>query len=297
MTGQRTGLIHNRSFTVFWLGQALSVLGGSVSLLALPLLVLEVTGSLVELGLITALSGVFALATGTFAGHVVDRVDRRRLMIGCDLARAVLLGSVPLVWSFGGPRIWWLYVLTALVTVLKTLFDVAYVSAVPSLVEPADLAAANGRLMGTFALGTLGRHGDVGEGHPLAQFGDPYVDQYVGADHRPLEAGGLLDGGHRTVGPARGGDRDDGGGVRGGHQGLAAEAPAVRGEGIGPGQPQYGVPVAGLLDGESEGEHPGGEVVVEDLVRVCRCQRRHRVIVAARPLPPQLPLREALLRG
>ncbi|MFE9560539.1 MFS transporter [Streptomyces sp. NPDC006487] len=155
MTGGRTGLIHNRPFTVFWLGQALSVLGGSVSMLALPLLVLEVTGSLVGMGLITALSGVFAIATGTFAGHVVDRVDRRRLMIGCDLARAVLLGSVPLMWSFGGPRIWLLYVLTALVTVLKTLFDVAYVSAVPSLVEPADLAAANGRLMGTFALGTL----------------------------------------------------------------------------------------------------------------------------------------------
>ncbi|MCX5403251.1 MFS transporter [Streptomyces sp. NBC_00335] len=155
MTGQRPGLIHNRSFTVFWLGQALSVLGGSVSMLALPLLVLDATGSLVELGLITALSGVFAIATGTFAGHVVDRVDRRRLMIGCDLARAVLLGSVPLVWSFAGPQIWLLYVLTALVTVLKTLFDVAYVSAVPSLVEPGDLAAANGRLMGTFALGTL----------------------------------------------------------------------------------------------------------------------------------------------
>ncbi|MFJ7271892.1 MFS transporter [Streptomyces sp. NPDC099050] len=155
MSGPRSGLRHNRPFTIFWLGQALSVLGGSVSMLALPLVVLDVTGSLVGMGLITALSGVCAIATGTFAGHVVDRVDRRRLMIGCDLARAVLLGSVPLVWSLGGPRIWWLYVLTALVTVLKTLFDVAYVSAVPSLVEPADLIAANGRLMGTFALGTL----------------------------------------------------------------------------------------------------------------------------------------------
>ncbi|MCY0936529.1 MFS transporter [Streptomyces sp. H34-S4] len=155
MSRPRSGLRHNRPFTVFWLGQALSVLGGSVSLLALPLLVLEVTGSLVGMGLITAVSGVFAIATGTFAGHVVDRVDRRRLMIGCDLARALLLGSVPLVWSFGGPRIWLLYLVTALASVLKTLFDVAYVTAVPALVGPDDLIAANGRLMGTFALGTL----------------------------------------------------------------------------------------------------------------------------------------------
>lgn len=41
MTGKRPGLIHNRPFTVFWLGQALSVLGGSASMLALPLLVLR----------------------------------------------------------------------------------------------------------------------------------------------------------------------------------------------------------------------------------------------------------------
>ncbi|WP_328302038.1 MFS transporter [Streptomyces sp. NBC_00435] len=152
---RRRGLLHNRPFTVFWLGQALSVLGGSVSLLALPLLVLHVTGSVVGMGLITAVAGVFSIATGTFAGHVVDRVDRRRLMIGCDLARAVLLGSVPLLWSLGGPRIWLLYVVTALVSVLKTFFDVAYVTAVPALVEPEDLVTANGRLMGTFALGTI----------------------------------------------------------------------------------------------------------------------------------------------
>lgn len=40
-----SGLRGNRDFTVFWLGQALSVLGGSISLLALPLLVLDATGS------------------------------------------------------------------------------------------------------------------------------------------------------------------------------------------------------------------------------------------------------------
>ncbi|MFE2282921.1 MFS transporter [Streptomyces sp. NPDC059443] len=150
-----SGLRGNNSFTVFWLGQALSVIGGSVSLLALPLLVFQITESGFQMGLVTGLGGAVAIAAGTFAGHVVDRVDRRRLMIGCDLARAVLLGSVPLLWALGGSRIWLLYGLTALVAVLKTLFDVAYVTAVPSLVDPADLVTANGRLMGTFAVGTI----------------------------------------------------------------------------------------------------------------------------------------------
>ncbi|MFI1646726.1 MFS transporter [Streptomyces avidinii] len=153
--GARPPLRRNKDFNIFWLGQALSVLGGSVSLLALPLLVLDATGSLVQMGLVTVISGATAIGTGVFAGYVVDRMDRRRLMIACDLVRAVLLGAVPLVWWVAGPQVWLLYVLTALVAVLKTLFDVAYVTAIPNLVRTQDLTAANGRLMGTFALGSL----------------------------------------------------------------------------------------------------------------------------------------------
>ncbi|MFD5419862.1 MFS transporter [Streptomyces sp. NPDC127069] len=148
-------LRRNRDFTVFWLGQALSVIGGSLSLVALPVLVLDATGSLVQMGLITVVTGATGILTGLFAGHVVDRSDRRRLMVVCDLARAVLLGAVPLVWLTAGPLIWPLYVLTVLVTALKTVFDVAYVTAVPQLVGTGELTAANSRLMGTFALGTL----------------------------------------------------------------------------------------------------------------------------------------------
>ncbi|CAL9598186.1 Enterobactin exporter EntS [Streptomyces sp. enrichment culture] len=147
-------LRRNRSFTVFWLGQALSVLGGSITYLALPLLVLDATGSIVRMGLLTVVMGATGIVTGLFAGYVVDRTDRRRLMVACDLGRALLLGAVPFVW-LAGPRLWLLYVLTAAVTVLKTLFDVAYVTSVPALVRREDLAAANARLMGTFAVGTL----------------------------------------------------------------------------------------------------------------------------------------------
>ncbi|MFD7256131.1 MFS transporter [Streptomyces sp. NPDC059874] len=149
-----SSLGRNKNFNVFWLGQALSVLGGSISLIALPLLVLDATGSIIQMGMLTVVSGVTGIGTGLFAGYVVDRVDRRRLMIVCDLLRAALLGAVPFIWM-AGPRVWVLYVLTAGVGVLKTLFDVAYVTAVPQLVRPEDLTTANGRLMSTFAFGTL----------------------------------------------------------------------------------------------------------------------------------------------
>ncbi|MFG2875618.1 MFS transporter [Streptomyces sp. NPDC048337] len=170
-------LRRNKDFTVFWLGQALSVLGGSISLLALPLLVMQATGSLVQMGILTVVSGATGIGTGMFAGYVVDRVDRRRLMIVCDLTRAVLLGAVPFLWWAGGPRIWLLYVLTAL-TALRTLFDVAYVTAVPNLVRTEDLTAANGRLMGTFALGTL--LGPAAAGLLAASVGPTWAGAWTG---------------------------------------------------------------------------------------------------------------------
>ncbi|MET9960695.1 MFS transporter [Streptomyces sp. NPDC006326] len=182
----RSALWRNRDFNVFWLGQTLSVLGGSISLLALPLLVLDATGSIVQMGLITVIAGVTGIGTGLFAGYVVDRTDRRRLMIACDLVRAVLLGAVPFLWS-AGPRMWVLYVLTALVTALNTLFDVAYVTAVPNLVRPEDLTAANGRLMGTFAVGTL--FGPVAAGFIAAGVGPDWALGVDGATFLVSAAG------------------------------------------------------------------------------------------------------------
>lgn len=195
-------LRRNKDFTVFWLGQALSVLGGSISLLALPLLVLDATGSLVQMGMVTVVSGATGIGTGLFAGYVVDRADRRRLMILCDLLRAVLFCAVPVLWWADGPRVWLLYVLTALATVLKTLFDVAYVTAVPHLVRTEDLAAANGRLMGTFALGTL--LGPVAAGFITAAVGAERALAVDGATFLVSAAGLAL---VRFTAPATGDER------------------------------------------------------------------------------------------
>lgn len=71
-------LWRQRDFAVFWAAQTLSVLGDSFALIALPLLVLEATGSLARMGLLTAVGGAAAVVAAVFAGVVVDRVDRRR---------------------------------------------------------------------------------------------------------------------------------------------------------------------------------------------------------------------------
>ncbi|GHG88945.1 MFS transporter [Streptomyces lanatus] len=149
-------LWRQRDFGIFWVAQTLSVLGDSFALIALPLLVLQATGSLARMGLLTAVGGAAAVLAAVFAGTVVDRVDRRRLLIICDLVRLVLYGLVPLVWLFG-PRIWLLYVVLPLCEALGMLFAVGYVTVVRGLVGTDRLTEANGRLNATAAAaGVLG---------------------------------------------------------------------------------------------------------------------------------------------
>ncbi|MFI2432872.1 MFS transporter [Streptomyces sp. NPDC018693] len=149
-------LWRQRDFGIFWAAQTLSVLGDSFALIALPLLVLEATGSVARMGLLTAVGGAAAVGAAVFAGAVVDRVDRRRLLIVCDLVRMVLYGSVPLVWLFG-PRIWLLYAVLPVCEAVGMLFSVGYVTVVRSLVGTGRLTEANGRLNATAAAaGVLG---------------------------------------------------------------------------------------------------------------------------------------------
>ncbi|MFF3904646.1 MFS transporter [Streptomyces sp. NPDC001848] len=151
----------NRDFGIFWAAQTLSVLGDSFALIALPLLVLEATGSLARMGLLTAVGGAASVLTGVFAGVVVDRFDRRKLLIACDLARMVLYGLVPLVW-LGGPRVWLLYAVLPLCEAVGMVFSVAYVTVVRGLVDGERITAANGRLNATAA--AAGVVGPLGAG-------------------------------------------------------------------------------------------------------------------------------------
>ncbi|MGI5150588.1 MFS transporter [Plantactinospora sp. CA-294935] len=143
-------LWRSRDFPLFWAGQALSALGDSFSLLAVPLLVLHATGSVARMGLLTGLVGAASVAAGIFAGHLVDRVDRRLLLLGCDLFRAVGYASIPAIWFFA-PQLWLLYLVAPACAAAGMVFQVGYVAAVPALVGPARITRANGQLYATYA--------------------------------------------------------------------------------------------------------------------------------------------------
>jgi len=109
-SGHPNSLWRNRDYMLLWRGQALSDIGGAVSELAFPLLVLAVTHSPAQAGFVAALRALPAAFFSLFAGVLVDRWDRKRVMLICDTGRALSLASIPIAFAFGHLTIWQLYI-------------------------------------------------------------------------------------------------------------------------------------------------------------------------------------------
>ncbi len=150
---QQTGPIwQNRSFSIFWGGQTLASLGNMFALIAMPLLVFQATGQVVQMGLVTATFTISQLIAGTFAGQLIDTLNRRVLMIFCDAGRALLFATIPLVWVLAGPQVWLIYVVTACGAVLGMIFQVGFVTTVANLVEKEQIITANGYINASMAI-------------------------------------------------------------------------------------------------------------------------------------------------
>jgi len=146
-----TGSNFNGDFWKYWTGETISNLGSSVTLFALPLLVYKLTGSALDLGIAGAATFLPYLLFGLILGAWTDRVDRKRMMIGTDIARAVIVASIPLMAALGLLSVWWIYLVAFLHATLKICFDAGEFAAIPSLVNQDDLVTANGRIQASYS--------------------------------------------------------------------------------------------------------------------------------------------------
>jgi MFS family permease len=146
------GGLDGRSFHLFWGGQTVSSVGDAFAFVAMPLLVLEISGSIAKMGVVTAIASAGQIIAGLFSGTVVDRLDRRRLMIACDVARALFYLAPAIAAAAGHLGLPLIYVVTALGSLVGSVFMVANVAAIPDLVDAGELRQANSRLQASQAL-------------------------------------------------------------------------------------------------------------------------------------------------
>ncbi|HZP28874.1 MAG TPA: MFS transporter [Acidimicrobiia bacterium] len=128
-----------RSYFRLWLAQVVSSTGdwiGLVAILAIAARVSHNSGAAVSLVMTARVVPGFFLAT--LGGVIIDRLDRRRVMVWCDIGRATLLALLPLADSLA-----WLVVISFALEILTLLWGPAKDASVPNLVEPEQLASAN----------------------------------------------------------------------------------------------------------------------------------------------------------
>ena len=138
----------NRPFRLLWTARTVSFAGDSLGLVALMLHVAETTGQALAVALLL-LAGDFVPALfGPLAGTLADRVDRRRVMVGCELVQSALVVVIAL-WL---PSLPLLLVLVGLRAAAAQVFQPASRAAVPAVVPGRDLERANAAV----GLGTNG---------------------------------------------------------------------------------------------------------------------------------------------
>jgi Na+/melibiose symporter-like transporter len=143
MSGQRLP----RDYWLLWSASTASNLGDGLRLVALPLFATTLTADPVLIAGITALTYLPWLVIGPFSGAIVDRVDKRTLMVGVQLARGAVAAVFALAVVTELASIWVLYAATIAIAVGETFADSAAQASVPRLVGGQQLEAANSRLV------------------------------------------------------------------------------------------------------------------------------------------------------
>ena len=146
-TREPTALWWDRRFRSFWAGQSISQLGDQVSGLALPLIaVAALHASTAQVAALTALTwtpNLLGIALGAWIDH---RVRKRRLMVAADLARALILLSLPAAYLFGHVTLIQLYAVALFTGSASVLFNTTYASFFTRIVSPDAYLDANSKL-------------------------------------------------------------------------------------------------------------------------------------------------------
>jgi MFS family permease len=135
-------LWRNRDFVLLWSGQLISTAGTQVTSLALPLLILAVTHSPAQAGIVAACSSLPRFLLALPAGALVDRWDRKKVMIVCDSVQVVAMGSIPVALALGRLSMIQLYLVALSQGTCFVFFWLARLAAMPRVVPKEQLTAA-----------------------------------------------------------------------------------------------------------------------------------------------------------
>jgi MFS family permease len=151
----RLAVFRNRRFVELWAGSTISLLGDQCYFIALPWLVIQVTGSSLTLGAIMMTAAIPRAVLMLMGGAVIDRFSARDVLMTTAVGRAVIVAGVAGLTAAGLIATWHLYVLALLFGIADAFSLPAANALMPSVVVPSDLQQANAVFQGSMMTGVM----------------------------------------------------------------------------------------------------------------------------------------------
>ncbi|WLR48362.1 MFS transporter [Halobacillus litoralis] len=148
-TEKKPAFTSNRQVFRFIGGNLVSFFGDQIYIIALPLMVLALTGSPLSMGIVAAIERVPVLLQ-PLAGVLADRLNRKRLLLFCDFFRFLLLGSIGALFLYEMMTIYVLYAAAFVIGLLGQLYQTSQFASIPKLVRKQDLDLVNAWNTGMF---------------------------------------------------------------------------------------------------------------------------------------------------
>lgn len=154
-SGAHPPLWRHHDYLLLWSGQVVSTLGANASGVVYPLLILALTGSPAQAAWASALRIIPYLLLSLPVGALIDRWNRRRVMITCHLGRAATVASLPLAMALGRLTVEQIYVVAVIEGALHVFFNIAETAALPRVVPAALLPQATAQNNAGYAMSAV----------------------------------------------------------------------------------------------------------------------------------------------
>ena len=135
-----------RGFTIIWFGQLVSLLGTGMTQFALTIWAWQATGEATALALVALFTAVPQILTSPLAGAIVDRYDRKHVMMLSDLAAGIATAAILLLHTSGSLQVWHLYVTAAFTWTFQAFQFPAYSAAVSTMLPKEQYGRASGMI-------------------------------------------------------------------------------------------------------------------------------------------------------
>jgi MFS family permease len=139
-------MLARRDFRLLWLGQSVSILGDQFYLVALPWLVLYLTGSGLALGSILLTATIMRVAFQLVGGAISDMVSQRKMMIASSLVRAIVCAILTALVLLDKIHLWHLFIIVAIFGMADAFFTPALKAFIPGIIPKENLVAGNSLL-------------------------------------------------------------------------------------------------------------------------------------------------------